>query len=59
MFNLNFIAVELLASVIGSYITMHLFGGDYVTNLLGNLLIMILGDAMHWYLNQETLFFGK
>jgi hypothetical protein len=59
MFNLNFIAVELLASVVGSYITMHLFGGDYVTNLLGNLLIMILGDAMHWYLNQETLFFGK
>jgi hypothetical protein len=59
MFNLNFIAVELLASVIGSYITMYLFGGEYLTNLAGNLLIMVMGDAMHWYLNQETLFFGK
>lgn len=59
MLNYNFIAVELAASVIGSYITMHVFGGEYITNLLGNLLIMVLGDAMHWYLNQQTLFFGQ
>ncbi|QKE44394.1 hypothetical protein [Yaravirus sp. 'brasiliensis'] len=59
MFNYNFIAIELLASVIGSYVTMHIFGGSYFTNLAGNLLIMVLGDAMHWYLNQQTLFFGQ
>lgn len=59
MFNLNFLAVELIASVIGSYITMHLFGGNYLSNLAGNLFIMVMGDAMHWYLNQQTLFFGQ
>jgi hypothetical protein len=59
MFNPNYLAVELLASVIGSYITMQVFGGEYVTNLAGNLLIMVLADAMHWYWKQDTLFFAQ
>lgn len=55
MFNPNFLTVELAASVIGSYITMHLFGGDYFSNLAGNLFIMTMADIAHWYLNQPTL----